>query len=234
MASNAPAAAKALKGGIPVLFPQFAKLGPLPNHGFARDLPWALADDATGGGTRRARFQLVAESGWGPRWPHPFTLELAVAVGGPTLAVTFEVHNTGPRTWYFTGGLHTYLRLADIDGARLEGLSGRRFLDKTHDNIETVGEVDPVRITAEMDRVYLGSSGPCVLREPGRTITIESAGFPDTVVWNPWTTEARFPDFAPGDYRHMLCVEAAVIGAPATLGPDGRWTGTQTLTWSGT
>ena len=33
----------AIRGGIPVGFPQFAAQGPLPNHGFARVLRWELA-----------------------------------------------------------------------------------------------------------------------------------------------------------------------------------------------
>src|SRR6516225_9990491 len=33
----------AIRGGVPVIFPQFAGEGPLPKHGFARSLPWALA-----------------------------------------------------------------------------------------------------------------------------------------------------------------------------------------------
>ena len=37
-------AGTAIRGGIPVIFPQFAAEGPLPRHGFARTSEWTLDD----------------------------------------------------------------------------------------------------------------------------------------------------------------------------------------------
>src|SRR5436305_1852990 len=45
-ASSAFRPGAAIRGGVPVVFPQFSDRGPLPKHGFARTSEWELVDDA--------------------------------------------------------------------------------------------------------------------------------------------------------------------------------------------
>ena len=64
-----------------------------------------------------------------------------------------------------------------------------------------------------------------------RKTTLAQRGFPDTVLWNPGPARARaLPDLAGDEWTRMLCVEAALVGAPAHLAPGDAWTGAQTLT----
>ena len=38
----------AIRGGIPIIFPQFAQRGALPKHGFARNVAWTLLTSGDG------------------------------------------------------------------------------------------------------------------------------------------------------------------------------------------
>ncbi len=50
------------------------------------------------------------------------------------------------------------------------------------------------------------------------------------MVWNPGAAKcATMADLEPEDYLRFVCVEAATVGAPVTLGPGERWQGSQTL-----
>src|SRR5689334_2681230 len=75
-ARTAYAAGKAVRGGVPVIFPQFSDLGPLPKHGFARTRPWAVARRAP----NAAAFSFGDDDATRAVWPHAFAAELSVTV----------------------------------------------------------------------------------------------------------------------------------------------------------
>lgn len=223
---------KAIRGGIPVCFPQFADQGPLPNHGFARVSAWEVADARrTDTGAAQARFRLADSPATRAQWPHPFALELTVAVTGRTLALALTVVNTGAKAFEFTGALHTYIRVGDVRHAVVRGLWNARYRDKalaTDGNLETA---PALAFDREIDRVYYAAPGDLAAVEPGRTVAVRANGFPDTVVWNPGPARgATLRDLEPDGYLRMLCVEAAASRAPVTVAPGARWHGAQRLT----
>ena len=79
--------------------------------------------------------------------------------------------------------------------------------------------------------MYYAAPGDLTAVEPGRTTAVRATGFSDTVVWNPGPERgATLGDLEPDGYLRMLCVEATISRAPATVAPGARWTGSQTLT----
>lgn len=229
-AANAPAGETAFKGGVPVCFPQFGA-GPLPQHGFARDAEWTPGERGSDGAASWASFRLSDAGAMTSRWPHQFALELRVLVGGPRLEVELTATNTGSRAWYFSAALHTYFAVDDIAAVSVQGLEHLRYLDKTRGGADAVQEEPELRLSGETDRVYLGARAPLVLKDGVRSLEIAMNGFPDVVVWNPGPdAPTRWPQFGPGDFRRMICVEAAVVGQPVSLERGQSWTGSQMIT----
>lgn len=219
----------AIRGGVPVIFPQFAGEGPLPKHGFARTARWTLLHQEQDGAQATAILRLGSSEETVAIWPQPFELRLRVTVGGDRLAMELAIGNTGRAPMRFTAALHTYLRVAEIDAVSLTGLQGRRYRDSANGGALKEELDAAVRIAGEVDRIYFDTPTALTLSEGLR---IEQAGFTDTVVWNPGPTKAAaLADLEqPDGYRRMLCVEAATVGRPVELASGERWTGSQTLT----
>ena len=119
-------AGAAIRGGIPVIFPQFAAEGPLPRHGFARTSEWTLDNVSSKGGDAIASLSLRDSADTRAIWNHEFLATLGVRVGGDQLAVTLAVENRGKSPLAFTAALHSYLRVHDVRDTRLVGLRGTK------------------------------------------------------------------------------------------------------------
>ena len=224
-------ASAAIRGGIPVVFPQFGLEGPLPRHGFARTSLWALGGIAReADGAADAELVLRDSDETRAIWDGAFRAVLAVTVVARQLEVSLRVENVGETTFSFTAALHTYLRVRDVEDTELVGLRGAQYR-VSGDPTLRADDADRLLVNEYLDRVYVGAPRHLELRERDRTMIIEAEGFPDAVVWNPGPERAAsLPDLEPGDERRFVCVEAAVVQTPVTLGAGRRWTGSQTLT----
>jgi glucose-6-phosphate 1-epimerase len=217
-----------IRGGVPVIFPQFADTGPLPKHGFARTQVWERVD----GSDRAVTLRLRDDERMRAIWPHAFLLELTVELDERRIAIRLSVTNTGDEAISWTGALHTYLRVADAHRAGVEGLRAISYRDKLRDGQTFVEEDAELRITGELDRVYLSAPAELRVRDDAgdRTILVRAEGFADAVVWNPGAEgAASFPDMEAGEEREMLCVEAAQATDPIRLAPGESWRGAQVL-----
>lgn len=219
-----------IRGGIPVSFPQFGNFGALSKHGFARLVDWKLTGtERLDTGERAANLHLESDPRTLGLWPHPFRAELSVALGGETLRVRLRVINTGGEPVSMTAALHTYLRVQDVHEATLNGLGGVPYLDSANGNRRGLEGRAEVAFYDETDTIYLQAPDSVSLVEGERSVEIRKTGFPDLVVWNPWTRASELRDMDDSEYREMLCVEAAVVEEPVVLAPGGEWVGAQSF-----
>lgn len=221
----------AVRGGVPIVFPQFAALGSLPKHGFARTTQWRKVDSGAQTESDTATFVLSYSPETLAIWPYRFSLRYQVSLGDDELRMQLMVVNDDMQAFAFTAALHTYLRVVDIAAVSVHGLRGCRFRDSAHGNTEHVEHADVVRFAGETDRIYFSTSQPIVVNEPGqRSMRCSAQGFGDTVVWNPGSSlSQKLPDMEDDGYRRMVCIEAAAIEPPVTVLPGGQWQGSQTL-----
>jgi len=224
---------KAIRGGIPVIFPQFADSGPLPKHGWLRTAAWTIGDSVPAEDGSSVTLVTSTTDQTRAIWPYEYSAELQVTLDEATLRLELTIQNTGSDPFEFTSALHTYLSAGDVTYAELTGLEGVSYVDRTAAGALRVDRDRLVRITSETDRIYLGAPSPLRFVDCSRDTTVEiaAAGFPHVVVWNPWERVSHtLPDMNDDEYVRMICVEAALAGKALDLSPGASWSGSQRLT----
>src|SRR5258705_11795571 len=121
-----------IRGGIPVLWPQFANLGGLPQDGFARKTEWRLADnEESSDDPSSVKLVLTDDHRTRELFPYHFRTELTVAIDDKSLTVQLDAYNIGDELFRFTAALQTYMSVADIREAAIRGLTGNWDLAQT-------------------------------------------------------------------------------------------------------
>lgn len=223
----------AIRGGVPIVFPQFSGMGVLPKHGFARNAQWKLVRSGqTEQGAGQAVFELQENIARLMLWPHVFRLELTVTVAADTLQLDFGVSNTGDTAFQFTTALHTYFRVDDIVKTGIRGLTSSLYRDTVTGQNACRQEQELLGIEGEIDRIYANVRETIVIEQPHQQLCISQTGFVDAVVWNPGAEKgAQLPDMEEGGYQRYVCVEAASIMRPVMLEPGRQWHGMQRMVW---
>ena len=219
-----------IRGGVPVCFPQFAGLGDLPKHGFLRTRIWQLESQRSGDDFALLTLRVTDDEASRALWPHAFTVELSVMLEAGRLEIELSVDNSGETPFAFTGALHTYLRTQEVEDVSLKGLYGLDYRDTAAGDVHRRETGTELTVDREIDRIYFALPRPLHLEAGSLSLGIQQTHFPDVVVWNPWVERCvAFADMPEGGWRHMLCVEAAVVGQPVDLAPGENWHGRQTL-----
>jgi galactose mutarotase-like enzyme len=196
-----------VRGGIPVLFPICGGLPgdqlpleqgsfPMPQHGFARDLPWSVAPLADGRGV-----VMALEDGPASRihFPFAFLLELELRLEPQALSILARVLHrataeavNGPMP--FSLGLHPYFAVRDPAAVRLEGLPSRCFDHSPMAPADTEPQLQ--RLAAGVD-FLCEAAGPVRLLDPLAASGIELATQAPLDLVVVWTDPPR----------PMLCLE---------------------------
>ena len=157
------------RGGMPLLFPNAGPLldgspFPLPQHGFARDLPWELlrrSEDA-------ATISLKRDAD--ERYPFSLRLEVSICVAPGRLDYGFSVVNESPSPLPMAPGLHPYFAVPyEFRSELITNAPG--FDPSTYDwsEVLVLDRVDPLELTL-----------------PGgtRLTAVSSSDLTTTVIWS--------------------------------------------------
>jgi galactose mutarotase-like enzyme len=209
---------KNVRGGIPVLFPIAGRLTDdkyqvdgatytMKQHGFARNMPWAIVDQAAdpgGSGGARLGLALTPNPMTRAQYPFEFRLELTYVLHEGRLTVQMRVSNLGERVLPLAPGLHPYFQLADRNKR-----AARVVTDATQAWDNRTGAVVPLRepidLSADVVDLHVLDHWPRTVRltRPEDRDLELSLGVPDRVlvVWTergrdfvcvePWTARAN-------------------------------------------
>lgn len=216
---SAFAAGKAIRGGIPVVFPWFGSPETSPvhapagsaSHGFARTSPWTLRFAALAGEEVHLSLTLDHNDVFAALGFAGFQLAYD-AVLGEELTVRLSVANTGSAPFAFEEALHAYFTVGDSQRVSVSGLKGTEYLDKTEKFRRKTQMEDLLRFSGEVDRPYLNTTAPLTLKDPAlrRDLRLTKAGSRTTVTWNPGPALAvKLPDLAPDAWQQFVCLETA-------------------------
>jgi len=196
-----------VRGGIPILFPFAGRLSndafvldgeriPMPQHGFARKVPWRIAATDT---TEAAAITLVLDHSEATLqdWPFRFRLTFRYALRAETLTISQRVQNLGDRPMPMHPGLHPYFRVEDWSKrhARLETAATVAYDNRTGLRRALTGPIELGSVEVDLQLLDHGQTQVRLLR-PGVSAIDLAYDAPDTIV-TVWTQPSR-------DY---VCVE---------------------------
>lgn len=223
--------AKNVRGGIPVLFP-FAgplegdaysldgKTWKLPQHGFARTLPWEVVATSADENGARLTMRLVSNDATRAVFPREFELSIEVVLLAGALRLETTIANRSEQPLPHALGLHPYFRVADkaevavaTDASELfDAVAGQRRAYEQPDF--TVEELDWRLVDHSLPGSLLKRRPLRPIRlnwfDPFSTLVLWTLGGRDFVCVEPWVSQAgTFPagegvrTVAPGEVERL-------------------------------
>jgi glucose-6-phosphate 1-epimerase len=216
---------KAIRGGIPLIFPQFGK-GELPSHGFARTSMWDVKETNL---LPSGEPHIVLKLDDGPLtqkiWPHPFSLELSVSLG-QKLSMSLKVVNCGLTPFFFYAGFHNYFRVSDARRIEVHGLKDITYMDALKNRSYGVENAEAITPSGQTDRIFINAPDTVRIVDTlaQREVTVVKKNIRDMVVWNPWADGSKaISDLAPSEFESFVCVEPAIVNQKITINPREKY-----------
>ncbi|KAH6917377.1 glucose-6-phosphate 1-epimerase [Coprinopsis sp. MPI-PUGE-AT-0042] len=235
---------KAVRGGIPVVYPNFGapshpEHSKLAQHGFARTTVWKFDQtvmDNEAGVSVKLLLEPTAEIA--AVYDKDFKLVYVVTLAEHQLSTDIHVTNTSTSgKLEFQSLLHTYLA-APAQEVKIAPLQSLTYFDKVDpasdgnpsQKVEARSSVD---VRQPTDSVYEGAfiaSSEVNVSWPGNAVEVRAKGFKDVVVWNPGEDGRKIGDMEEGGWNNYVCVEPGYVRGFVELPAGETWVGQQVIT----
>ena len=189
-----------VRGGIPLLFPICGNLVndtyqlqgqaySLPQHGFARSLPWTVTQQSTAAGASLT-VTLTSNDHTRPVYPFEFTLDYTYTLRGRSLELRQRHHNHSATPMPFSTGIHPYFAVADKALLTVD-LPSRQYQVKGEPRVHDFGghfDFDQ----EEIDFAFInltGQSATVCDRDRQTRLTVEFDGHYSTLVF--WAVKGK-------------------------------------------
>uniref|UniRef100_A0AAV1UUN9 glucose-6-phosphate 1-epimerase n=1 Tax=Peronospora matthiolae TaxID=2874970 RepID=A0AAV1UUN9_9STRA len=174
-----------IRGGIPVIYPNFGSQDKFPGHGFARITNWTLVNHKDAKDKKSpsvATFTMASSNLTRAIWPVEFELTYVVRLYANQLKTALHVRNTFDEAIDFHALLHNYLWVDDArnKGVQVKGFKGVDYFDKV-DKTNKTETRELIDFAAQTDNVYRNAPDLISATIKGvnaidRTVTVKKEG----------------------------------------------------------
>lgn len=227
---------KAIRGGVPICFPNFGPWSLGPQHGFARNSKdWEVTSEPKVDiNTGDVELTLVLKDTDETKkvWNAQFTFLYKITLRASELHLKVDVQNNGQENFDMTYCFHTYFTTSDLNAVQVTDLKGLNYTDKTIEGWPSKEETNEVvEIKGFTDRVYAKAPNDIKVHgiANGKTLKLNKTGLADWVVWNPYETAAKMADMHENGHLEFVCVEATQTSDRIVINPGERWQATHTM-----
>lgn len=235
---------KAIRGGIPIVFPQFSQpIKEMNQHGFARNSVFELVSHSSTEESMTVTLSLHENEHTLRIWPFYFRLDYEITLTAKSLTTKLIVFNTGDDAFQCHTLLHSYLAVPSISNIAVLGFQNRPYLDKLTNNTVTQDD-NEATISAEVDRIILAGDSPfgpiVIVDKVTKNALVEvkvSASLNndpyqfDVVFWNPWIEKSKaLADLGDNDYLGFVCIEPGTVSSWVEVNGSSSLILEQTLT----